>query len=359
LSIQSDIKKWSYRFFGGFLIWLGAILFGLIALKGNVDGIFTNEWWFHVGAVYGLWGFLNFLIFFGLVHFIIPWGMRTKHYLYMILLTYALILAFGLVKYACANTARFNYVLVSYRKDDEAHTPVSFTLLQYMIKTLFTGTFVAVLSYGWGLTSNWFKGERFRKELENGKMAAELSFLRMQINPHFLFNSLNSIYSLSLKKSDAAPQAVLKLSEMMRYMLYEHEDTEHKVSLAKEIEYLKNYVALQKIRFDEQLHVEFLVEGEAKDKKIAPLLLVPFVENGFKHGLLSDPQYPFRINLLIDGNRLVFQVRNKKNLDNKDQAGGIGMTNVNKRLMLLYPGKHQLTVRDEESFYQCDLTLYL
>ena len=101
-------------------------------------------------------------------------------------------------------------------------------------------TFVSVIAYGYGLTINWFKGEKDRKELEARQKDAELSFLRMQLNPHFLFNSLNSIYSLSLKRSEDTPEAVLKLSEMMRYMLYETEDNEHRVKLDNEIEYLSN-----------------------------------------------------------------------------------------------------------------------
>jgi len=357
--LRFPLKKWTIRFFGGFLAWLAAIAFGLLALKGNMQGFASKQWWYQTGVVYLLWGFLNFLIFFYLLHFIIPFGLKTKRYVVMILFTYLLIIVVGVVKYYFVMLGRFEYVRVSYYKDEQGNLPVYFTFAQYLLKTVVTGTFVSTIAYGWGLTVNWFRGEQLRKELENKRMDAELSFLRMQMNPHFLFNSLNSIYSLSLKKSDDTPEAVLKLSEMMRYMIYEDEDTEHKVDLEKEISYLNNYIGLQRIRFKDMLYVEFLRDGDISRKKIVPLLLVPFVENAFKHGILTDPFCPVRFHLLVEGDRLIFQVKNRKNIGNKDFTGGIGMDNVKRRLMLLYPGKHQLTVDDGKEFYHSELILFL
>ena len=324
-----------------------------------MQGFGSRQWLYETGSVYLLWGFLNYLIFFGLIYFIIPNGLHSRQYVKMIVLTYLLVLTVGLFKYYAVSQDRFEYVRVSYYKDEEGKIPVYFTFYQYMLKTLFTGTFVSILAYGWGLTANWFQGEKIRKELENKRLAAELSFLRMQINPHFLFNSLNSIYSLSLKKSDFAPQAILKLSDMMRYLLYEREDASHMVALHKEIEYLENYIALQKIRFNHGQHIEFLTEGDDSNQKIAPLLLIPFIENAFKHGLLTDSANPMKIYLLIEGKRLILQVKNRKNLNNKDSNEGIGLENVNKRLKLLYPGKHQLTITESEEHYQSDLVLFL
>ena len=359
LSWSFSYKKWLIRFAGGYLLWLLAIAFGLIALKGNMQGFGNAHWWHETGSVYLVWGFLNYLIFFTLARLIIPTGLHTRRYWQMLLHTYLLILLVGVLKYVFASMHRFEYVLVSHFVNGDENKPVFFSFGRYLLKTAFTGTFVSVLAYGWGLTANWFKGEKLRKELESKKMEAELSFLRMQVNPHFLFNSLNSIYSLSLKKSDDTPAAVLKLSELMRYMLYEREDEQHRVDLVSEIDYVKNYIGLQQIRFRDGLHVEFLVEGEPAGQKIAPLLLVPFIENGFKHGVLSDVQHPFRIHLLLEGGRLILQVRNRKNLDNKDRSGGVGLNNVKKRLELLYPGCHQLTIRDSDEFYECDLVLFL
>jgi len=359
LTIRINIKQWIIRFFGGFLLWVCFIALGLVALKGNMQGFATKQWWHETGVVYLLYGFLNFLIFFGILHFIIPSGLKKKQYLLMVLHTYILITLMGVVKYYICCLPRFDYVRISYYKNGNEQMPVYFTFGQYLMKTIFTGTFISILAYGWGLTTNWFRGEKERKELENKRLAAELSFLRMQINPHFLFNSLNSIYSLSLKKSDDTPEAVLQLSELMRYMLYEREDDQHKVALEKEIDYLQNYIGLQHIRFRNQLHVDFRMEGDITGKKIVPLLLVPFVENGFKHGVLSDTSSPLQIHLIIEGERLLFSVKNKKSIENKDHVGGVGLENVKKRLAILYPGKYQLTISNDNEFYQSDLILLL
>ena len=359
LSWSFSYKNWLIRFTGGFLLWLVAVAFGVIALKGDMQGFGSSHWWYQTGVVYVLWGFLNYLIFFTLVWFIIPRGLQYKRYLNMLMHTYVLILLVGALKYVFAAMPRFDYVLVSHYIDGDEHKPVFFSFGRYIVKTVFTGTFVSILAYGWGLTINWYKSEKLRKELESEKNAAELSFLRMQVNPHFLFNSLNSIYALSLKKNNDAPVAILKLSELMRYMLYEGEDEQHRVALAGEIDYVKNYITLQQIRYRDGLQVDFVIVGEAGDRKIAPLLLVPFIENGFKHGVLSDARHPLKIHLLIEGDRLILQVRNLKNLDNKDMAGGVGLKNVKKRLALLYPQRHQLTIRDSDEHYECDLILFL
>ena len=354
-----SISKWAIRIVGGFGIWLLAIAFGLIVLRGNVSGFGTSQWWYETGTVYLLWGALNYIIFFGLVYFIIPQGLTSKNYTKMALLTLALILAVGLLKYYFVTRPRFEYVFVSTYKDGNENLPVYYSFRQYMQKTAFTGLFVSVIAYAFGLTMNWFNSEKLRKELEGKQLDAELSFLRMQLNPHFLFNSLNSIYSLSLKKSDAVPEAVLKLSEMMRYMLYESEDEDRKVYLDNEITYLTNYIGLQKIRFSDNIFVDFHVTGSTAGKKIAPLLLIPLTENGFKHGVLNDRNHPLQILLVIEGDKLIFNVKNKKNLDNKDFTGGVGMENVKRRLALLYPGKHQLTISDAEETYKAELVLFL
>ena len=193
----------------------------------------------------------------------------------------------------------------------------------------------------------------------NKNFAAELSFLRMQANPHFLFNTLNCIYSLSLKKSDAAPDAVLRLSKMMRYMLYEREDQFHHVDLQREIEFLEDYIGLQQTRFSDKLYVNFLVEGNVTGKKIAPLLLIPFIENGFKHGLLTDAERPLQILLQIESNKLVLQVKNGKNPGSKEVFKGIGLENVSSRLKLLYPRRHKLTIFNTNENYHSTLAIML
>src|ERR1051326_824475 len=141
---------------------------------------------------------------------------------------------------------------------------------------------VWVISSGMKITREWFRNEQLRRDIENEKLQAELSFLKTQVNPHFLFNALNNIYSLENKRSERTGEAILKLSELARYMLYE--TSSEYVPLAKEIEYLEGYIALQQLGFDD-VSVMFKINGDVAGKKIQPMLLVPLVENAFKHGI--------------------------------------------------------------------------
>ncbi|WP_162277686.1 sensor histidine kinase [Chitinophaga rupis] len=204
---------------------------------------------------------------------------------------------------------------------------------------------------------NWYHLQRQQRELEKQHFTAEISFLKSQINPHFLFNTLNSIYSLSYQQSEKAPAAILKLSEIMRYMLY---DTEDKlVPLEKELQYLDNFVALQKMRFKETIYADLLVEGNTQHQQIAPLLLIAFVENAFKHGELHDAADPVLIQVTLEPEQLQLYVQNRINAQGKDQTGGIGITNIKRRLELLYPGRHTLTVNNNGTHYICELKLKL
>jgi len=204
---------------------------------------------------------------------------------------------------------------------------------------------------------NWYRLQRQQRELEKQHFTAEISFLKSQINPHFLFNTLNSIYSLSYQQSEKAPAAILKLSEIMRYMLY---DTEDKlVPLEKELQYLGNFVALQKMRFKETIYADLLVEGDTQHQQIAPLLLIAFVENAFKHGELHDPGDPVLIQVTLEPHQLQLYVQNRISAQGKDETGGIGITNIKRRLELLYPGRHTLTVNNNGTHYICELKLKL
>ena len=189
------------------------------------------------------------------------------------------------------------------------------------------------------------------------KQQAELNYLKSQTNPHFLFNTLNNIYSLARDKSDLAPESILRLSKILRYMLYESND--NKVELNRELQYLQNYIDLQKIRFGNKAFVDFKITGEVGDQKIVPLLLIAFIENAFKHGVANDPSSPICLRINLDGKRLHFYMENKKHTMNRDLEGGIGLNNVKRRLDLLYPGKYTLNIQDEDQTYTCELSLVL
>jgi LytS/YehU family sensor histidine kinase len=228
---------------------------------------------------------------------------------------------------------------------------------QYFINTIFITTIFLFLSTVLKFTIDWFLNGRIQRDLENQRLTAELSFLKSQINPHFLFNSLNSIYSLAYQKSDTTPEAILKLSEIMRYMLYECND--NKVELTKELQYLQNYIDLQKIRFGNKAFINFEVRGEVTNQHIVPLLLISFIENAFKHGIANDAASPIKLKINLEDGHLYFFIQNKKHTHNRDSSGGIGLANVRRRLDLLYAGKYNLEIRDEADTYTVQLSLVL
>lgn len=226
----------------------------------------------------------------------------------------------------------------------------------------FTMLFYGAVSTIFQIILDWQKGSVEKIELQHKNTETELNFLKSQINPHFLFNTLNNLYALTLKKSDLAPEVVLKLSEMMRYMLYEC--NEESVLLKKEVNYLENYLELEKLRQKKNMKIDFLVEGMIRDQKIAPLLFIPFLENSFKHGPNSQLGEGYvKILMKIFENEVRFSIDNSKaetipNPSGK-KSGGIGLVNVKRRLELVYPNSHELIIKDSPNNYFIDLTIKL
>ncbi|TDX01583.1 sensor histidine kinase [Dinghuibacter silviterrae] len=184
------------------------------------------------------------------------------------------------------------------------------------------------------------------KQTEREKLQAELAYLKAQVNPHFLFNTLNGVYALALEKSDKAPGAIARLAAMMRYVL--HEAGRERVPLDKEIAYIRDYMALQEVRFDGSVHLALTVEGDPGGKKIAPLVLIPFIENAFKHGVNPEEDSRIDIRLTIGRDDLRMEVVNKKVhvlLTDAEQSG-LGIATTRERLRLLYPGAHTLEIRN-------------
>jgi LytS/YehU family sensor histidine kinase len=226
----------------------------------------------------------------------------------------------------------------------------------------------ASITYTLGITMSlkmvkqWYERERVAENLERINMETELKYLKTQINPHFLFNSLNSLYALTLQKSDSAPELVLKLSEILRYVLYD--GSERWVSLEKEVNYLKSYLDLEKIRNGDRLELEFNINGDPKTKQVAPMLFLTFLENSFKHGINQKAEGGFvKIDMNIGEEDLLFSIQNskpeKKEKRINGKSGGIGLENIRKRLTLLYPGRHNLNISDDGEKYSVELSLQL
>ena len=302
-----------------------------------------------VMVIFLLFGVMNIGLFYLNFLYFIPRYLDTKKYKAYTLALVSSVIVFALVKYGF--TVCFKSLIEAH---NDGHMP---TFGAYLIGSGLTNVFFLFLSSALKFSVDWFLNERVQRDLENQRLTAELAFLKSQINPHFLFNSLNSIYSLAYQKSDTTPEAILKLSEIMRYMLYESND--NKVDLEKELLYLQNYIDLQKIRFGNKAFVDFKITGEVGSQKIVPLLLIAFIENAFKHGVASNPSAPIRLLINLDGTRLHFYMENRKHMNNRDTEGGIGLNNVKRRLDLLYPGKYTLTIQDEPQTYTCELSLVL
>jgi two-component system LytT family sensor kinase len=225
----------------------------------------------------------------------------------------------------------------------------------------FTLVFVLMvtgISTAYGFITDLVDQEKARQEERQERMQSELAFLRSQINPHFIFNILNSIVYLIRTKSGLAETVTIKLSELMRYMLYD--SLGEQVPLEHELEYLKNYVELQKIRFEEDVDIRLHIEDTPRGQTIEPMMMIPFVENAFKHGvgMIADPV--IEILVQFDEDRLSFTVKNKigpEPAEDKDPSSGIGLRNVKRRLELLYPGRHRLDIEETEEWFV--ITLHL
>ena len=204
----------------------------------------------------------------------------------------------------------------------------------------------------------WIKIQRQWMQAEKDKITAELQLLKAQVHPHFLFNTLNNIYSFSLENSPKTPGLILKLSSLLSYMLYDCKAEE--VLLEKEVEIMKNYIDLEKERYGNKIEISWNIEGEIKDKYIAPLLLLPFLENGFKHGTSEQLEKPWlSVDMSVKQDVVRCKIANSKNEFVPLSKNGIGIQNVKKRLEFLYPGKYELKMNDEGNFFVVSLLVEL
>lgn len=206
-----------------------------------------------------------------------------------------------------------------------------------------------------------FAGQKEKEaaDYKSEKLEAEIKFLKSQINPHFLFNALNNIYTLTLLKAEEAPEQLLKLAEMLRYMLYDCKAD--RVPLYKEIAYLRNFIDLQLLKDSRGMNVKVHLDESRPGLSIAPLLLIPFVENAFKHSKVEDLNFGWiDIDLTTNEQQIALIVQNSVPLNNsKDKSGGIGLNNVRRQLELLYPGNYELSIQEKEDAFSIHLHLQL
>jgi len=217
---------------------------------------------------------------------------------------------------------------------------------------------VFVFSTGIKVISEWLRSEQRNKEIANEKLKAELSFLKAQINPHFLFNTLNNIYALASVQSEQTAPAVMKLSSIMRYVLTEARND--MVPLEKEIQFTTHFIELQKMRLTDKSSIDFTVKGDPTGRQIAPLLLLPFVENAFKYGISTRERSPIMILLEIKKDSVYFSVSNYKHINTSLKVAdntGIGINNTRRRLDLLYEDKYTLDINDGVAEFTVNLNI--
>ncbi|GHA57535.1 sensor histidine kinase [Pontibacter akesuensis] len=291
-------------------------------------------------------------MFFNILIFYFNWYVLITKYLARnrILLYLAAVLATLLTTAVLRATLDF-YFFRDFKKDVTA-------LYSYdsMMPYIMGGLVLVFISSGLKVTGNYIRNERRNKELETQKLTAELAFLKSQVNPHFLFNTLNNIYSLAYKQHPETPDAIMKLSLLMRYMLYESNDV--LVSLEKEVDHIRNFIDLQKLRLREQTSIKLNIQGDLKGKQIAPMLLMTLVENAFKHGLVSKNEIGIILNLVVQNDSLLFSTINNTSQHKKREFGGIGLENLKRRLNLLYNKRHELTFEEKEGTFYATLKLY-
>ena len=291
-----------------------------------------------------------FIIFYVNYLFLVPKLVRHKKtVLYVIAIIVLFTVLSPIHRYVYAVLLPKHFGWYSYVYIDKLNFWLSFQTL------LFENYVYIFFSIAFSYVNDYFETQKKQQELEKEQAITELAYLKSQINPHFLFNTLNDIYALTYRQAKEAPEAVLKLSALLRYML--RESNERYAPLEKEIDYIKNVIELYEIGQKGTAFINLEINGLIKQQEIAPLILINFVENAFKHGVADDPSNPINISISAQHDSLSFKITNKKNDDYKDKTGGIGLSNVQRRLTLLYPGRHTLLVIDENDIFTVDLTI--
>ena len=298
------------------------------------------------------------IVFYLHANLCVPYLLVKKKYMYYLMAIFGLIIFFQFSTYIFS-PLHDKYINLIQELYSGSINPPKISrrgpspILRYM--TFFV-TIAASGMYSYSIQNA--KRERDLRELEKQQIASNVQLLKSQLSPHFLFNALNSIYSLSLKKSDKLPKAILTMSDLLRYVTYE--SNENHVNIQKEINYIDNYINLQKIRLSTESQILITVKNENEDAEIAPMILIPFVENAFKHGVNSNGVATITLNITINKTCIDFYIENIKYPRNqKDTVHGIGIQNVKTRLELLYDSRYTLDINEIDNKYTVSLKIQL
>jgi sensor histidine kinase YesM len=331
------------------LIWITGFI--IVALTIKTIGVFhKSEGSFLLPLISGT--LVNIILFYGIAMFLIPRFSVKRRSGVFIMETIGLLLILTLIE-----------TLVDYFFFTSLFSSAEESFKSQGIINLALNIMFACTALAYGFIKNWIRNERARQKLKEEKLQAELNFLRSQVNPHFLFNVLNMAFSSAIKsKDDTTANIIEKLSGLMRYMLYD--SNAERVDLSREIKNLEDYIELQKLRIHSEVPFTLTMEtrGDPGGVRIAPLLLVPFVENAFKHGIRLEQPSMIDIRMDCKPGKFVFRTENTRHpaLNAMEtQDSGIGLENVRKRLEMIYPGRHQLVIRETENAFIVELELVI
>lgn len=335
----------SHRIALNLYFWIGFIFIPYLMAMGN-EGHSEDHYHhnFRAQVLFAL--FYSIIIYFNNLY-LLPRFFQTRKYTLYFIIIISFIALWAIFQ------AKYDYLFYG------CNCLLPLTGNRFAIAGFQVSSFVIAFS-AFKLTRDYVKKEDQFLEMEKFHLEDELKFLKGQINPHFLFNTLNSLYAFALEKSSRVPDYILKLSQILRYMLYEC--NEKFVPLEKELNYLKNYVDLQKIRMENRGQIKFQTQGDVNGYSIAPFLLINFVENCFKHSMEGDLKEIFvRIKVKMEDDELYFLTENNTNeyQDGPNDKQGIGLINSRKRLEILYPKHHSLEIDEGGRVFKTELKLKL
>ncbi|RAJ77481.1 histidine kinase [Chitinophaga dinghuensis] len=338
------------------------LLFMLIVYGMNLLTltVFTKQSFQSLNVRTGFFGIINFLQFYLFYIWTVPVFLKSRNWIQFLLRALPVLCGFILLKYLLSVQIFPKIMLYQgYRYDtvSRARIEIYTTFWQFFRDGIWTGLIILLAALALRLFIEWLREDKRRSQLRQQMQQAESGFLKMQLNSHFLINSLNSIYSLALVGSPEVVPANKTLAHLLSYMVDQPNDVDYRSPIRDEINYLCDFIKLQRLRTGCEAGIIANFSNELPDKQIAPMLLVAFVENAFKHGITNQPDHPVRIDLLGDNNVLHFSVFNQRSKYNKDKTGGIGLENVKKRLQLIYPDKHHLTITETPTTYFCNLSI--
>ena len=331
------------------LVWV--IGYFLILNYTSTIGDFRKDrgpYW--IALLFGM--LMNQAVFYTTAFFLVPKLLRVKKIKALIFSLLGGFIFINLIE----SIVDYKYLAVFFSSASE-----SFTV--YLLYNSIVSFFILLIALSYALIKYWIQNEKLKRVLLEEKLSTEMAFLKSKINPHFLFNVLNSFYAKSLKYN--APEladGIAKLAELMRYMVYE--TNEDKVALEKEIHYLKNFIKVHQLRISEEddVSINFVVKGDINAVKISPMLLIPFVENAIKHGIDPKTKSIIDISLKVEQKKCYFNVSNtihQSVYGLVDEPSGFGLDNLKKRLSILYPNAYTLETKEEKGYFISLLILQL